>query len=94
MLSEWVPTIEHSAADLLTNMVYGPIWLAVEPWIEFKEVVKGGVTSYGGSSGSHHRPQGRWRLWLPGNHWGSRKKIVVVSAVCQDRSRVEVERDF
>ena len=40
-----MPTIENSAADLLACMVYGPIWLVVEPWIEFKEAVKGGVTS-------------------------------------------------
>ncbi|KAJ8452644.1 hypothetical protein Cgig2_004980 [Carnegiea gigantea] len=74
-------------------MVYGPIWLVVEPWIEFKEAVKGGVTSSGCIGGSHHRPQGRWQLWLPGNHWGSRTKTVVVSTVCQDRSRVEAERE-
>lgn len=73
-----MPTLENSAADLLADMVFGPIWLGVEPWIEFKEAARvGGIISSGSSGGSHRRLQGRWRLWLPGNDRGSRTDIVV-----------------
>ncbi|KAJ8446495.1 hypothetical protein Cgig2_027457 [Carnegiea gigantea] len=84
--SEWVAPVKSSTADLHAGAVFGPIWLLVEPGIEFKEAARGGV------------PSSRW-WWRPtvvsgveedgyGCHGtvevSEQKPAMVVSAMCRE----------